>query len=63
VVNFYTGDVRLGNSLKGSLSSSEVQTAAHDIGAVALRFSAGVSKLQGSVGAAKGSNRCGDLRR
>jgi hypothetical protein len=46
----------MGNSSKGSPGSGQVQTAAHDVGAVASCFGAGMSKLQGSTSAVKGSN-------
>jgi hypothetical protein len=53
----------MGNSSKGSPGGGEVQTAAHDVGAVASCFGAGMSKLQGLASAVKGSNRCSDLQR
>jgi hypothetical protein len=44
VVNFYTGSIRW-ELTKGSPCGGEVQTAVHNVGAVASCFGAGVSKL------------------
>jgi hypothetical protein len=54
---------RDGELTEGSLGGAEVQIAADDVGVVASYFGMGMSKLQGSVGAVKGWNSCGDLRR